>query len=154
MSRKSRGINAERELVHLFNALDEWMCIRTAGSGSQKYPAPDILAGNVLRKIAIECKLTTQKKKILYTRRCQPISQVLKNIWHRGMGCCSLQRTTLVFSHDWGLGGYWQVFWCIHRIGSKKRFVVWGVGWAVKFNKLLLITSFHATINRRYVHFL
>ena len=50
-------------MVHLFNALDGWMCIRTAGSGSQRYPAPDVLAGNALRKIAIECKLTTEKKK-------------------------------------------------------------------------------------------
>ncbi|MBI5390150.1 Holliday junction resolvase [Candidatus Woesearchaeota archaeon] len=55
MSLKSKGIAGERELVHLFNN-HGWVCIRTAGSGSMKYPAPDLLAGNNLRKTAIECK--------------------------------------------------------------------------------------------------
>ncbi len=55
MSHKSKGINAERELIHLFWK-NNWTAIRTAGSGSNKYPSPDIVAGNILRKLAIECK--------------------------------------------------------------------------------------------------
>ena len=35
---------------------EKWAAIRVAGSGSMRYPSPDILAGNVLRKLAIECK--------------------------------------------------------------------------------------------------
>jgi Holliday junction resolvase len=62
MSLKSRGINAERELVHKFWAVG-WACIRVAGSGSSKYPSPDLLAGNARRKLAIECKLTTDTAK-------------------------------------------------------------------------------------------
>ena len=52
---KKKGINAERELIHMFWA-EKWAAIRVAGSGSSKYPSPDILAGNNLRKLAIECK--------------------------------------------------------------------------------------------------
>ena len=62
MSRKSKGINAERELVHLFQQND-WSAIRVAGSGSSKYPSPDVLAGNALRRLAIECKTLNRTKK-------------------------------------------------------------------------------------------
>ncbi len=60
MSRKSKGIGFERELIHLFWA-NSWCAVRVAGSGSSKYPSPDVLAGNNLRKIAIECKNTSEK---------------------------------------------------------------------------------------------
>lgn len=62
MASKTKGINAERELVHLFNEAG-WSCIRVAGSGSSKYPSPDILAGNASRRLAIECKVTKEDKK-------------------------------------------------------------------------------------------
>jgi Holliday junction resolvase len=55
MSRKSKGINAERELIHLFWN-HGWACIRVAGSGASRYPTPDIVAGNKNRVLAIECK--------------------------------------------------------------------------------------------------
>jgi len=55
MSLKSKGTNAERELIHLL-----WKqgiaASRVAGSGSTRYPSPDIIAGNIDRKLAIECK--------------------------------------------------------------------------------------------------
>ena len=62
MKVKAKGINAERELVHLFNEAG-WSCVRVAGSGSSQYPSPDILAGNALRRVAIECKATKESKK-------------------------------------------------------------------------------------------
>ena len=62
MSLKSKGINAERELVHMFWSKD-WACLRIAGSGSNKYPSPDLLVGNNLRRLAIECKVTKDTKK-------------------------------------------------------------------------------------------
>jgi len=62
MSLKSKGINAERELVHMFWSKD-WACLRIAGSGSSRYPSPDILVGNKLRRLAIECKITKEQKK-------------------------------------------------------------------------------------------
>ncbi|HLC80966.1 MAG TPA: Holliday junction resolvase Hjc [Candidatus Nanoarchaeia archaeon] len=63
MSNKEKGANAERELIHLFNNTEGWSAIRIAGSGSSKYPDPDILAGNAIRRIAIECKATREDKK-------------------------------------------------------------------------------------------
>ena len=37
--------------------------MRAAGSGAIQYPSPDVVAGNNLRKVAIECKLTADKSK-------------------------------------------------------------------------------------------
>ncbi len=60
---KQKGANAERELIELFwNA--GWAAHRIAGSGSSKYPSPDVIAGNYNKKLAIECKST--KAKIQY----------------------------------------------------------------------------------------
>jgi holliday junction resolvase Hjr len=58
MSLKSKGINAERDLVHRFWEIG-WACVRVAGSGSSKYPSPDLLAGNNIRKFVIETKTTS-----------------------------------------------------------------------------------------------
>jgi holliday junction resolvase Hjr len=55
MGGKAKGSNAERELVHMLWKKG-WAAIRVAGSGSSHYPSPDVLAGNNLRKLAIECK--------------------------------------------------------------------------------------------------
>ena len=54
-NRKSKGINAERELVHLFWK-ENWAAVRVAGSGASRYPTPDVLASNGERPLAIECK--------------------------------------------------------------------------------------------------
>ncbi|MBW3003649.1 Holliday junction resolvase [Candidatus Woesearchaeota archaeon] len=65
MSRKSKGTNAERELIHLFWSVQGWAAIRVAGSGSSQYPCPDIVAGNKHRKLAIECKAVKGDSKYL-----------------------------------------------------------------------------------------
>jgi len=62
MSKKSRGTNAERDLVRMFWA-NGWAALRSAGSGSQQYPSPDVLVGKEGRRLAIESKLTIEKKK-------------------------------------------------------------------------------------------
>ncbi len=65
MSRKSKGINAERDLIHKFWALNDWSAVRIAGSGSNRYPSADVLASNKLRKLAIECKTSKETSKYL-----------------------------------------------------------------------------------------
>ncbi|MFW5746714.1 MAG: Holliday junction resolvase Hjc, partial [Nanoarchaeota archaeon] len=55
MSRKSKGIAAERELIHLLWKAG-FAAIRVAGSGSSRYPSCDILASNGSRLLALECK--------------------------------------------------------------------------------------------------
>jgi Holliday junction resolvase len=62
MNHKAKGTNAERELVKLFNEAG-WSCVRIAGSGCSKYPSPDLLAGNAIRRLAIECKTIAETKK-------------------------------------------------------------------------------------------
>jgi len=62
MSHKSKGINAERDLIHKFWA-NGWAAMRSAGSGSSQFPSPDVIAGNNIRKIAIEAKVTKDDKK-------------------------------------------------------------------------------------------
>ena|SRR3989344_3347396 len=62
MNTKAKGTQGERELVKAFNEAG-WGCIRIAGSGSSRYPSPDILAGNALRRVAVECKVTKEQKK-------------------------------------------------------------------------------------------
>jgi Holliday junction resolvase len=64
MSRKSKGINAERNLIHKFWS-NAWAAVRIAGSGSMKYPSADVLATNKLRRLAIECKTSNDKNKYL-----------------------------------------------------------------------------------------
>jgi holliday junction resolvase Hjr len=61
MNKKNIGTNAERELIHLFWK-NKIPAIRVAGSGSMKYPSPDIIAGTNLKKIVIECKKVTGNK--------------------------------------------------------------------------------------------
>ena len=65
MSRKNKVINAERDLIHKFWATNGWSAIRIAGSGSMRYPSADVLATNKLRKLAIECKTSTENSKYL-----------------------------------------------------------------------------------------
>lgn len=61
MSRKSKGIGAERDLVHRFWATGTWVAHRIAGSGSSRYPSPDIIASNNLRRLVVECKCSKDK---------------------------------------------------------------------------------------------
>lgn len=61
MSSKSKGTEAERELLHMFWAR-KWAALRSAGSGSMKYPGPDLIVSNKVRRLAVECKSTKEKK--------------------------------------------------------------------------------------------
>ena len=64
MNKKSKGVNAERDLLHLFWS-SGWACIRVAGSGSSRYPCPDLVASNKTRILAIECKTSKDPRKYL-----------------------------------------------------------------------------------------
>ena len=62
MANKTKGSNAERELLHKFWSTGKWSAIRSAGSGSMKYPGPDLLVGNLVRRMSIECKSSKTNK--------------------------------------------------------------------------------------------
>ncbi len=72
MNTKAKGTKGERELVKVFNE-NNWVCIRAAGSGSSRYPSPDILAGNAMRRVAIECKVTKDTKKYLLNEEIEQL---------------------------------------------------------------------------------
>ena len=74
MSSKSKGSNAERELLHLFWQKG-WGAIRSAGSGSMKYPGPDLLVGNKARRMAIECKSSKGNKIYLDNHDVEQLKQ-------------------------------------------------------------------------------
>jgi len=74
MSRKGKGINAERDLVHKFWSKG-WASIRIAGSGSMRYPSADVLATNKLRKLAIECKTTKKTGKYIEKEDIQQLKE-------------------------------------------------------------------------------
>ena len=64
MSVKRKGTNAERELIHLLWSKG-FPAVRIAGSGSSKYPSPDIIAGKLGRILAIECKSVKSSSKYI-----------------------------------------------------------------------------------------
>lgn len=58
MGHKTKGTNAERQIIHMFFDTGEWAVCRSAGSGSAPLPNPDIVVGSSKRGrvLAIECK--------------------------------------------------------------------------------------------------
>jgi|TARA_B100002003_G_scaffold248795_1_gene283412 Holliday junction resolvase len=77
MSTKSKGSNAERELIHKFWA-NGFAAIRSAGSGSMKYPSPDILAAKNGRVLAIECKITKKQNKYFERKEIEDLLKFSK----------------------------------------------------------------------------
>jgi holliday junction resolvase Hjr len=75
---KAKGSKGERELVKFFNE-NGFSCIRAAGSGSSIYPSPDILAGNAIRRLAIECKVTKENKKYFPDTEIEQLNTFSKN---------------------------------------------------------------------------
>ena len=78
INRKAKGSKGERELVKFFNE-NEFSCIRAAGSGSSIYPSPDILAGNAIRRLAIECKVTKDQKKYFQNAEIEQLETFSRN---------------------------------------------------------------------------
>lgn len=74
MKTKIKGSNAERELFHKFWS-NGWAAVRVAGSGSTSMPAPDILAGNVSRKLGIEVKVTKAIKQYFSNKEIEELTE-------------------------------------------------------------------------------
>lgn len=77
MNKKAKGINAERELIHMLWDRG-WFPIRVAGSGSSRYPCPDILAANGLRRLAIECKSSSDSKRYITKTQINDLASFAK----------------------------------------------------------------------------
>jgi len=77
MKQKRKGINAERELIHLFWG-NNWAACRVAGSGSVRYPTPDIIASNLKRRLGIECKVTKDSHKYIPKKEIYQLKEFAK----------------------------------------------------------------------------
>ena len=74
VNRKAKGTKGERELIKVFNE-SGWSALRSAGSGSSRYPSPDIIAANAIRRVAIECKVTKDSKKYLQNKEIDQLQE-------------------------------------------------------------------------------
>lgn len=74
---KRKGIHAERELLHMFWQ-SGFVAMRAPGSGSMRYPCPDLLVGNALRKLAIECKSTKYTKQYISNEQISDLKEFSK----------------------------------------------------------------------------
>lgn len=72
MSKKSKGIKAEREILHKFWD-NGFVAMRAPASGAIKYPSPDLLVGNAARKLAIECKSTSSKSQYISSEQVESL---------------------------------------------------------------------------------
>ncbi len=72
--RKSKGLNAERELVHLFWS-NGWSAARIAGSGSSSMPSPDIIAGGKGKLLVIECKTVEKLPKYFSSKEIEELEE-------------------------------------------------------------------------------
>lgn len=111
MSAKSKGTNAEREVIHMFWK-NGWAALRCAGSGSIRYPVPDIVAGNNLRHIAIECKSTSAERQYISKKE---ISDLLE--FANLFGC----EAWIGVRFD---GGKWYFFSCEDLKETENSFVI------------------------------
>jgi Holliday junction resolvase len=68
MSNKSKGSNAERELLKKFSEYG-WRAARVAGSGANDESPCDMIAGKYGKKYAVECK--SSRKNIIYITKKQ-----------------------------------------------------------------------------------
>jgi holliday junction resolvase Hjr len=75
MNRKAKGTKGERELIKFFNETGLWGAFRSAGSGSSRYPSPDLIAANAIRRLAIECKVTKDKKKYFQNKEIEQLNK-------------------------------------------------------------------------------
>ena len=76
-NKKAKGTAAENELIKLFWE-NKYACFRAAGSGSNQYPTPDIIAGNNLKKIALEIKVVNDTKKYFTKKEIEELENFSK----------------------------------------------------------------------------
>ncbi len=72
-NKKAKGTVAENELIHMFWE-NNWVCVRVAGSGSTKYPSPDLLASNGFKRIVMEVKVINSTKKYFSSKEIEDLN--------------------------------------------------------------------------------
>src|SRR3989344_2194827 len=57
-----------------------WRSVRVAGSGSIKYPAPDVIASKGSRRIVVECKTTKGEQQYLETKQIDELVEFAQSL--------------------------------------------------------------------------
>ena len=78
-NKKKKGSDAERDLIHFFWE-NGWAAARVAGSGSMKYPSPDIIAGKNGLLYVIECKITCKDRQYFEKREIKDLKGFAKTM--------------------------------------------------------------------------
>jgi Holliday junction resolvase len=94
--RKQKGSKAERELISKFWA-NHWAAFRAAGSGSQQFPAPDVMAA--IRQLAIEVKVTKDKSKYFTKEEIDALIFFAKKFGAQAWTCVKFGAEDYVFIH-------------------------------------------------------
>jgi Holliday junction resolvase len=74
---KTKGANAERELLHMLSA-NGFAVVRVAGSGMISETSADLIAGNYEKKFVIECKTCKEKKRYLEKQQMADLKEFAK----------------------------------------------------------------------------
>ena len=96
--RKAKGSKAERELISKFWA-NHWAAFRSAGSGSQQFPAPDIMAGNAIKQLAIEVKVTKDKVKYFTREEINSLMFFARKFGGQAWTCIKFGSEDYLFVH-------------------------------------------------------
>lgn len=123
-NQKKKGSDAERELIHLFWK-NEWAAARIAGSGSMKYPSPDIIAGKTGTLYVIECKTTKLKSQYFEKKEINELKEFSKII-------IAIPYTAVKFQKE-----EWRFYPLINLKETEKNYVVNTKSVYLSFNDLL-----------------
>jgi len=74
---KTKGANAERELLHMLSA-NGFAVVRVAGSGMISETSADLIAGNSFKKFVIECKTCKSHKRYLEKQQISDLKEFAK----------------------------------------------------------------------------
>lgn len=74
MAFRAKGSAAERELLTMLWG-SNFAAMRAAGSGSQRFYCPDVLASNGSKVLAIECKSTKHKQQYFDPEQVRQLSE-------------------------------------------------------------------------------
>jgi holliday junction resolvase Hjr len=96
MNTKKKGTDAERQLIHMLWEYN-YAALRVAGSGSCRYPSPDIIAANGIRRIALECKVTKSRNKHFYFEEIDNLEQFCKKFGCEGYIAIKFQKSDWFF---------------------------------------------------------
>lgn len=96
---KSKGSKAERDLINILWG-SGYAAIRAAGSGIQRFPSPDILAGKKGRVLVIEVKSTKSDSKYIDGQQIEELKNFSLNFGGVGLVACKFGADWKFFSLD------------------------------------------------------